>query len=181
MNKVIAAINMTLDGVFDHTAVQASESLHQHYFELIDQADVILYGRITYQLMEYWKTVVAHPTGNKATDAFAVSMDKIEKIVFSRTLKASNWDTATIAEETPEKVVSRLKMQQMGTVLIGSRSLLIKLMKFNLVDEFQLCIHPVVAGRGAFLFEQQDWQQSFRLIKTKTLDSGAIVVYYQPL
>ncbi|GAB2662967.1 dihydrofolate reductase family protein [Flavihumibacter cheonanensis] len=181
MNKVIAAINMTLDGVFDHTAVQASEALHQHYFELIDPADVILYGRITYQLMEYWKTVVAHPTGNKATDAFAVSMDKIEKIVFSRTLNSSNWDTATIADETPEKVVSRLKMQQASTVLIGSRSLLIQLMKFNLVDEFQLCIHPVVAGRGAFLFEQQDWRQSFRLIKTKTLDSGAIVVYYQPL
>ncbi len=56
-----------------------------------------------------------------------------------------------------------------------------ELMKFNLVDEFQLCIHPVVAGRGALLFEQQDWRQSFRLIKTKLLDSGAIVLFYQPV
>lgn len=181
MNKVIAAINMTLDGVFDHTAVQASAELHQHYAELINQADVILYGRISYQLMEYWKTVVAHPTGNKSTDDFAVSMDKIEKIVFSRTLEASKWDTATIAEDAPEKLVSKLKMQQAGTILIGSRSLLIQLMKFNLVDEFQLCIHPVIAGRGALLFEQQDWQQSFRLINTRSLDSGALVVYYQPV
>jgi dihydrofolate reductase len=181
MNKVIAAINMTLDGVFDHTAVQASQELHQHYAELINQADVILYGRITYQLMEYWKTVVAHPTGNKATDDFAVSMDKIEKIVFSRTLEASSWDTATIAEDAPEKLVSKLQMQGVGTILIGSRSLLIQLMKFNLVDEFQLCIHPVIAGNGALLFEQQDWRKAFRLIKTKLLDSGAIVVYYQPV
>lgn len=181
MSKVIAAINMTLDGVFDHDAVNASEELHQHYAELINEADVILYGRITYQLMEYWKTVLVNPTGNIATDVFAVSMDKIEKIVFSRTMEASNWDTATIAEEAPEKVISRLQMQQAGTILIGSRSLLIQLMKFNLVDEFQLCIHPIVAGRGALLFEQQDWRQFFRLIKTKVLDSGAIVLYYQPV
>ena len=180
MNKVIAAINMTLDGVFDHTAVQASEELHQHYAELINQADVILYGRITYQLMEYWKTVVANPTGNKATDDFAVSMDKIEKIVFSRTLNASSWHTATIAEDSPEKIISKLQRQEAGTILIGSRSLLIQLMKFNLVDEFQLCIHPVIAGSGALLFEQQDWRKAFRLIKTKLLDSGALVVYYQP-
>ena len=87
MRKLIAAINMTVDGFCDHTAGIADDELHQHYNELLKGADTILYGRITYQLMEYWPTVVKDPTGNKAIDEFAVTMDNISKIVFSHTLK----------------------------------------------------------------------------------------------
>lgn len=68
MRKLIAAINVTLDGFCDHTAVIADEEIHQHYADLLRNAGAILYGRITYQLMEYWPTVVKNPTGNKATE-----------------------------------------------------------------------------------------------------------------
>ncbi len=88
MRKLIAAINMTLDGFCDHTAVIPDEEIHQHYNELLSNADTLLYGRITYQLMEsYWPAVVKNPTGNKPMDEFAVLIDNISKIVFSRTLK----------------------------------------------------------------------------------------------
>ncbi len=63
MRRAIAAINMTLDGFCDHTAGIADEELHQHYAELIDNAGVILYGRITYQLMQYWQTLLNNPSG----------------------------------------------------------------------------------------------------------------------
>src|SRR4026208_1769333 len=98
MRKLIAAINMTLDGFCDHTAMIADDEIHQHYSELLLSAGAILYGRITYQLMEYWPPLVKNPTGNKSMDEFAVIMDNIPKIVFSRTLKNVEWKTAKLAK-----------------------------------------------------------------------------------
>ena len=94
MRKLIAAINMTLDGFCDHTAIIPDEEIHQHYADLLSKGDIILYGRITYQLMEYWRTVVKNPTGNKSMDEFAVTIDKIPKIVFSKTLKSVERESA---------------------------------------------------------------------------------------
>src|SRR5664279_6346387 len=97
MRKVIAAINMTLDGVCDHTAGIADKQLHQHYAELINNAGVLLYGRTTYQLMQFWQTLLRNPSGEKSMDDFAISIDKIPKLVFSRTLKDTNWNSAKLA------------------------------------------------------------------------------------
>src|SRR6476646_3299974 len=97
MRKVIAAMNITLDGFCDHTAGIADEEIHQHYTELLRSADAVLYGRITYQLMEYWRTVLNNPTGKKAMDDFAVAIDNTPKIVFSRTLKNVDWKSAKLA------------------------------------------------------------------------------------
>ncbi len=88
MRKLIAAKNMTLDGYCDHTAMAADDEILQHYNELLNSSDTLLYGKITYQLMEsYWPALVKNPTGNKPMDEFAVIIDNISKIVFSRTLK----------------------------------------------------------------------------------------------
>ena len=89
---------MTLDGFCDHTAMIADEEIHQHYNELLSNADTLLYGRITYQLMEsYWPSVVTNPTGNKPLDEFAVLIDNISKIVFSRTLKNVDWKNTPVS------------------------------------------------------------------------------------
>ncbi len=65
MSKIIAAINMTLDGIFDHTAIVPDEEIHQHYAELIRNSDVILYGRVTFELMKFWQTLVEKPSGER--------------------------------------------------------------------------------------------------------------------
>src|SRR5260370_39532512 len=112
MRKLIAAINMTLDGFCDHTAMIADEEIHQHYNELLSSAGTLLYGRITYQLMEsYWPTVVKNPTGNNPTDEFAVIIDNISKIVFSRTLKNINWKNANMAKKDIKEECLDLKQQ----------------------------------------------------------------------
>jgi dihydrofolate reductase len=104
MRKLIAAINMTLDGFCDHTAMIADDEIHQHYNELLSSASTVLYGRITYQLMEsYWPTVVKNPTGNKPMDEFAVTIDNIPKIVFSNTLKMLNGKLQSWQRETLKK------------------------------------------------------------------------------
>jgi len=93
MRRLVAAINMTLDGFCDHTAMIADAEIDQHYSELLRSADAILYGRITYQLMEsYWPTVVKIPTGNKATDDSVLAMHDISKIVFFHGLKNVEWE-----------------------------------------------------------------------------------------
>ena len=88
MRKLIAAINMTVDGVCDHTQGIADDELHRHYNDLLRSVDTVIYGRITYQLMEYWKSVVENPTGDSVTDEFAVTMDNIaDKVVFAHAEK----------------------------------------------------------------------------------------------
>lgn len=183
MGKIIAAINMTLDGVCDHTVGIADEELHQHYADLLSSGDVVLYGRITYQLMEYWRTVVENPTGNREIDDFAVVMDKIPKIVFSRTLKNLDWESAKLVERDIAEEVLELKQSGKADskdILVGSRSLIIQLMKLNLIDEFQVCIHPIVEGKGMQLFENIKDRILLKLVRTKIFNSGAIVLYYEP-
>jgi dihydrofolate reductase len=180
MRKVIAAINMTIDGVFDHRAGLPDEEIHQHYTDLLDSADIILYGRITYQLMQYWQTLIKNPSGQKTADDFAIAIDKIQKIVFSYNLKNTGWDSAKLATKPIEALVIELKQQPGKDILVGSRSLIIQLMKLNLIDEYQLCIHPVIAGSGLGLFENVNDRTIFKLTKTKTFINGAITLYYEP-
>jgi dihydrofolate reductase len=160
MRKLIAAINMTLDGFCDHTAIIPDEEIHQHYADLLTNAGAILYGRITYQLMQYWQTLIKNPSGEKTMDDFAMAIDKVPKIVFSHTLKNADpkvigWDSAKLSNKSLEEEVLELKQSRNGDkdIFVGSRSLIIQLMKLNLIDEYQFCVHPVVAGSGLPLFE----------------------------
>ena len=171
---------MTLDGICDHTAVNADDEIHRHYTELLRAADHLLQGRITYQLMEYWPTVLENPTGNYALDEFAVAIDKISKIVFSRTLEHVGWKNTRLLRGGLKEEVEHLRRQAANDVLIGSRSLIITLLNLELMDELQLCVHPVVAGKGLPLFESVNQRINFKLLKTKTFACGAVVFYYAP-
>ncbi|MFN8255726.1 MAG: dihydrofolate reductase family protein [Bacteroidales bacterium] len=180
MRRIIAGINMTLDGICDHTAGIPDEEIHQHYTELLGQGDVILYGRTTYQLMEFWQTLLEHPSDEKTMNDFAKAIDKIQKIVFSRTIKKVEWKSARLAKRDLEEEVLELKQQSGKDILVGSRSLIIQLIKLNLIDEFQLCVHPVVAGSGLPLFENINDRAVFKLTRTKTFNGGAVALYYEP-
>ncbi len=180
MRKLIAAINMTLDGFCDHTSGIPDEEIHQHYADLLDNVSVVLYGRITYQLMQFWQDLVKNPSGEKSMDDFAMAIDRVPKIVFSRTLQHTGWDSATLSDKPLEETVAALKQQPGKDILVGSRSLIIQLMKLNLVDELQLCVHPVVAGGGLPLFENVHDRILLKLIKTKTFGGGAVTLYYEP-
>jgi len=171
---------MTLDGYCDHDAIIPDDKIHQYYADLIKSTDVMLYGRITYLLMTNWRDVVENPTGNIAIDEFAHIMDITPKIVFSHSLKNLDWESARLATRSLKDEVVALMQQQGGNILVGSRSLIIQLMKLGLVDELQLCIHPVIAGKGLHLFENLNERIALKLTKTRTFPSGAVVIYYEP-
>jgi len=181
MRKLIAAINMTLDGFCDHTAMIADEEIHQHYNELLSNAGTLIYGRITYQLMEsYWPNVVKNPTGNKPMDEFAVLIDNISKIVFSRTLKNVDWRNTQLKKEIIKEEVLELKQQAGKNILVGSPGLIVALSKFKLIDEYQLSVQPTVLGSGLPLFKNVRDRIDLRLLKTKTFGCGAVTLYYEP-
>src|SRR5258705_8620836 len=180
MRKLIAAINMTLDGFCEHTAVIAGEEMHQDYNELLSNADTLLYGRITYQLIEsYWTSVVKKPTGNKPMDEFAVLIDNISKIVFSRTLKNVDWKNTKLKKEVIKEEVLELKQQAGKNILVGSPSLIVALTQLGLIDEYQLGVQPIVLGSGLPLFKNVKDRINLKLLKTKTFGCGAIILYYE--
>src|SRR5690606_5273056 len=180
MRKVIAATNITINGVYDHTEGLSDGEIHQHYADLLDGADIILYGRTTYQLMQYWQTLLKNPSGEKTADHFATSTDRVTKIVFSNTLKKTDWNSAKLATKSLEELVRELKQQSGKNILVGSRSLIMQLMNLNLIDEYQLCIQPVVANKGSHLFNTVKERTILKLTKTKNFTNGAIILYYEP-
>ena len=184
MRKLIAAINMTLDGFCDHTAMIADEEIHQHYNELLSSADTLLYGRITYQLMEsYWPSVVKNPTGNKPMDEFAVLIDNISKIVFSRTLKNVDWKNTKLKKEVIKEEILELRQSRNGgskNILVGSPSLIVALTNLVLIDEYQLSVQPTVLGSGLPLFKNVSDRTNLKLLKTKIFRCGAVTLYYEP-
>ena len=95
-------------------------------------------------------------------------------------MKNVEWESATIAKRDLKDEVLELKQQSGKDIFVGSRSLIIQLIKLGLIDEFQLCVYPVVVGSGLPLFENIDYRTIFKLIKTKIFSGGAVILYYEP-
>jgi len=181
MRRLIAAINMTLDGYCDHTAGIPDEVLHQHYNDLLSNADTLIYGRITYQLMEsYWPAIVKKPTGNRTIDEFAVIIDNISKIVYSHTLKNVDWQNTQLKKEIIKDEILELKGQAGNNILVGSPGLIVALTQLDLIDEYQLAVHPIILGDGLPLFKNIKDSVNLKLLKTKTFGSGVVILYYEP-
>jgi dihydrofolate reductase len=107
-------------------------------------------------------------------------MQNTPKILFSRTLTDVQWENSTLAKRGLKEEVLALRQQPGKDIFVGSRSLIIELTTLNLIDEYQLCVHPVIAGGGLPLFKNINNRVDLKLIKTKTLGSGAITLYYEP-
>lgn len=179
MRKVIAAINLTLDGFCDHTAGIVDEEIHQHYTALLRNMGAMLYGRTTYQLMEnFWPTLIKNPSGDPTMNDFAVAIHNIPKIVFSRTLKNVTWENSILAKQDLKNEVLALRQQPGNDIGVGSPSLIAALTQLNLIDEYQLCFHPVILGKGLPLFKNISDMHTLKLIKTKTFNAGPVVMYY---
>lgn len=181
MPKLIATLNMTLDGICDHTAGIPDAELHRHYTALLNQAGTLLYGRTTYQLMEsFWPTLVKTPSGEPDMDDFALAIDKVPKIVFSRTLSNVDWASARLSKRSVQEEVLELKRQPGKDIYAGSPSLIVQTLNLGLVDELQICVHPVIAGEGLPLFKGIKGRMVLNLIGTKTFASGILLQTYVP-
>jgi len=183
MRKVIFFNMMTLDGFFEGT----NKELDWHHVdgefnefanEQLMSAGVLLFGRITYELMaSYWSTETA------ITDdpIIAEQMNAIPKIVFSRTLEKAEWNDTRVVKEDPAGEILKLKQQPGKNIFIlGSANLVSTLRKANLVDEYRIMINPVLLGQGNPLFKSENGKLDLKLIKTRVFNSGNVLLCYEP-
>ena len=182
MRKVVFAINITTDGYCNHTDGIADDELHVYFTRLLRNAGLLLYGRVTYQLMvPYWPDVAREQSETEAVNEFARVFDSIDKVVFSTTLKDAGGDNTRIVRANLAEEVLALKQQSGKDICVGSLSLASQLSERGLIDEYRFVVHPVVAGKGPRLFETVKPQESLRLdfVGSEVFHSGVVALQYR--
>ncbi len=182
MRKVVFAINITTDGFCNHTDGIADDELHEYFTRLLRNASLLLYGRITYQLMvPYWPDVAKNQSESGATNEFARVFDSLDKVVFSTTLQHVDGNNTRIVRANVAEEVVALKQQPGKDIFVGGLSIASQLSARGLIDEYRFVVHPVVAGKGPRLFQTVNLQDSLRLdfIGSETFRSGVIALHYR--
>ena len=139
MRKLIFGINTTLDGCVDHTKFQiADEETHEYWTHLVRSADLLVYGRKTYQLMvPFWPEVARNQSMDKASNEFALAFDSTNKLVFSRSLESADDKNTRIVRTNLRDEILKLKQEQGKNILVGGVDIPSQLMQLGLVDEFR--------------------------------------------
>jgi dihydrofolate reductase len=182
MRNTVFAINMTADGYCSHTDGIADDELHAYFTELLRHADIILFGRKTYQLMvPYWPEVAESQSESPTVNEFARTFNALDKIVFSTTLKSVEGGNTRIARANIEEEVRKLQRQAGKNIAVGSLSIASQLSQSGLIDEYHFVVHPVVAGKGPRLFEAVDLKErlQLKLVGSSTFSSGVVALQYR--
>lgn len=182
MRTLRYSINVTLDGCVDHEAVSPDEALHRFWADSLAQADVLLYGRVTYQMMEgAWRPSAPGEWPEWMDDwmvPFAESIDAAEKHVVSSTLDDVDWNAELVQGDLTE-AVRALKDQPGDRIALGGVTLPLALADLGLIDEYELVVHPVVAGHGPWLLDGLRDSLELELIDRQELSAGAVALRYQ--
>jgi len=183
MRPLRYSINVTLDGCCDHRAMSPDEETHRHATETLAQADALLFGRVTYEMMESaWRP---GPTGARpewVTDwmlPFAKTIDAAKKYVVSSTLQRVDWN-AELLQGDLGKAVQGLKQQPGNGLYVGGVTLPLALADLGLIDEYELIVHPVLAGHGPTLFAGLRERRVLSLVGRQEFRSGAVALRYVP-
>jgi dihydrofolate reductase len=178
MRKLIIWDMVTVDGFFEGPDRDISwfvfeEELENYIRETQEKADTLIFGRVTYELMAaYWPSEQGW---------IADFMNKIEKVVFSRTLKSADWNNTKLFKGNFAEEVSKLKTRDGGDIFVfGSADLTATLMEHRLIDEYHLGINPVILGRGTPLFKGGPNRIPLKHLETRTLKSGVVILHYAP-
>lgn len=181
MRKILFAVNITIDGYADHTAGIADDELHDFFADLLDQTDLAVLGRNTYELMvPFWPDAVNNPNITKSELAFAVKYNAVPKIIFSKSLNKVEWNNTKLIKDDAVATLKKMKEESGDyNIFIGGLSIASSLMKENLIDEFWFLVHPVILGKGRHLFDGFLFQKKLNLIESKTFASGVTALHYQ--
>jgi len=182
MSRVIFAINVTLDGCCDHTEVIADDELHKFYADLLARSDGVLFGRVTYELLEsYWPSVARDASGSQAEVDFARTITKRPKYVFSHTLNQVKWTNSFLMKGQLSDELSKLKKKhRKDLVVLASPGFAATLTRLGLIDEYQLLIQPIMAGHGPTLFRDIGGSRNLKLVASKKFSSGVVLLKYVP-
>lgn len=181
MRKVIFAINITLDGCVDHTKQVADDETHEYFTDLLREVDLLVFGRITYQLMvPFWPEVAKSQSMSQASNEFARTFDSLNKIVFSRSLESAEDKNTKIVRANLHDEILKLKQEQGKNILVGGVSIPSQLIERGLVDEYRLVVGPIVVGEGRRLLDDVSLPErlQLRLVESKIFQSGCVALRY---
>jgi dihydrofolate reductase len=181
MRNVIYAINITLDGCCDHTKMIPDEELLEYSTHLVRDADLLVFGRKTYQLMvPYWPDVAKNPSETQADIEFAKIFVSKNKIVFSQSLDSAEGQNTRIVRANLKDEILRLKQEPGKNILVGGVDIPSQLIELGLVDEFRFVVHPIIAGEGRRLLEGISLPEKLqlKLIESKISKSGSVALRY---
>ena len=176
MRPLRYSINITLDGCCDHRAIVPDEGLHRHAAETIARADALLFGRVTYEMME---AAFRPRTGARPDEIFARTIDAAKKYVVSSTLSRVDWNAELVRGDLGE-AVQQLKREPGKGLFVGGVKLALALTELGLIDEYEFVVHPRVAGHGPTLFAGLSKPLDLRLVGRQELGSGAVAMRYEP-
>jgi dihydrofolate reductase len=180
MGLLTFALNVTLDGCTDHRVGIADAELHRYFTRLMDEAGAMLFGRITYELMESaWPPVARDENAPHATREWARKLEDKPKYVVSASRRAFPWSNTFRVEGDLREAVGQLKEKTPNGVLVGSPALSAALERLGLIDEYRLVVHPVLAGHGPTLFQGLERARQLALVSTERLKSGALALHYR--
>ncbi|AKT42470.1 dihydrofolate reductase family protein [Chondromyces crocatus] len=180
MQPLRYSINVTLDGCCDHLAGVPSEEIHQHAVANIEQADSLLFGRVTYEMMEVaWRHPVPAGTRPGWMEPFARTIDAKKKYVVSSSLPGVDWNAELLRGDLGE-AVQQLKQKSGNGILTGGVTLPKALAELGLIDEYEFVVHPRIAGHGPTLFAGLSKYIDLKLVGRLELPSGAMAMRYAP-
>jgi len=179
MRPLRYSINVTLDGCCDHRVMIPDEDLHRNAAENIDRADALLFGRVTFELMEEgWRRPVPAGTRPDWMEPFARTIDAKKKYVVSSTLPRVDWNAELVRGNLREAVL-RLKQESGQGILVGGVTLPLALAELGLIDEYELVVHPRIVGHGPTLFAGLSKMIDLKLVSRRELASGAVAMRYE--
>ena len=181
MRDVIFAINITLDGCVDHTKGVADDETHEYFTDLLREVDLLVFGRVTYELMvPFWPEVAKNQSMSKASNEFARTFDSISKLVFSRSLDSVEDKNTRIARTNLHDEILRLKQERGKNILIGGVSIPSQLIELGLVDEYRFVVGPILVGEGRRLLDDVSLPEGLqlRLVESKIFKSGCVALRY---
>ena len=181
MRKLIYAINLTLDGCCDHKPAGPDEELMDYYTQLVRGADLLVYGRKTYQMMvPYWPDVAKSQDDREVDIEFARAFDACNIVVFSRSLEQVEDGKTRIVRGDLREEILKLKEQPGKDIFVGGVDLPSQLMQLGLIDEYRVAIAPVLAGKGRRLFEDVTLSEArhLKLVESKLFRSGCVALRY---
>jgi len=181
MRKLIYAINISIDGCFDHTKMLPNEEIHEFWAQVVRDAGLLVYGRVTYQLMvPFWPDVAKNHSMSKTSNDFADAFDSVNKVVFSKSLDKVEDKKSRVVHTDLKDEILKLKQEPGKDMLVGGVDLPSQLIALGLVDEFLFVVNPIIAGGGRRLLDGISLPERLQLkmVDSKILTSGHVALRY---
>ncbi len=180
MRPLRYSINVSLDGCCDHRAMSPNEETHRHATETIAQADALLLGRVTYEMMESaWRPPQQREAMPDWMAPFGRTIDAAKKYVVSSTLDRVDWNAELVRGDLGE-AVRELKREPGRGLFVGGMQLPLALAELGLIDEYEFVVHPRLVGHGPTLFAGLSKLVDLRLVSRQELGSGPVAMRYEP-